>query len=86
MAGLVLGVRDYAITAFVIGVLYVKGMNPGPTEFLANPELIPFGFAAIGLACHILRTRTASRGQSSCRSRWWGRTRSTTSCSASSSC
>lgn len=67
---LVFGIPGDSITAIVIGVLYVKGMNPGPTVFLQNPELIygvfitfflanvaliPFGFAAIGLARHILR-------------------------------
>ncbi|EDP64822.1 hypothetical protein BAL199_05159 [alpha proteobacterium BAL199] len=67
---LVFGIPGDSITAIVIGVLYVKGMNPGPTVFMQNPELIygvfitfflanivliPFGFAAIGLARHILR-------------------------------
>jgi len=67
---LVFGIPGDSITAIVIGVLYVKGMNPGPTVFLQSPELIygvfitfflanlaliPFGFAAIGLARHILR-------------------------------
>lgn len=67
---LVFGIPGDSITAIVIGVLYVKGMNPGPTVFLQNPELIygvfitffvanialiPFGFAAIGLARYILR-------------------------------
>jgi len=67
---LVFGIPGDSITAIVIGVLYVKGMNPGPTVFLQDPELIyavfitffvanialiPFGFAAIGLARHILR-------------------------------
>jgi TctA family transporter len=66
----VFGIPGDSITAIVIGVLYVKGMNPGPTVFLQDPELIyavfitffvanialiPFGFAAIGLARHILR-------------------------------
>ncbi len=67
---LVFGIPGDSITAIVIGVLYVKGMNPGPTVFLSSPELIyavfiafflanlaliPFGFAAIALARHILR-------------------------------
>ncbi|WPZ36103.1 tripartite tricarboxylate transporter permease [Thalassobaculum sp. OXR-137] len=67
---LVFGIPGDSITAIVIGVLYVKGMNPGPTVFIHSPELIygvfitfflanivliPFGFAAIGLARHILR-------------------------------
>jgi TctA family transporter len=67
---LVFGIPGDSITAIVIGVLYVKGMNPGPTVFLTSPELIyavfiaffvanlaliPFGFVAIALARHILR-------------------------------
>ncbi|MDT8343678.1 MAG: tripartite tricarboxylate transporter permease [Thermohalobaculum sp.] len=67
---LVFGIPGDSITAIVIGVLYVKGMNPGPMVFLQTPELIyavfitffianlaliPFGFAAIGLARYILR-------------------------------
>jgi putative tricarboxylic transport membrane protein len=67
---LVFGIPGDSITAIVIGVLYVKGMNPGPTVFLSSPELIygvfiaffianlaliPFGFAAIAVARHILR-------------------------------
>lgn len=54
----------------MIGVLYVKGMNPGPTVFLEQPELIyavfisffmanvlllPLGFIAIKLSRHLLR-------------------------------
>ena len=67
---LVFGIPGDTITAIVIGVLYIKGMNPGPTVFIHSPELIygvfvtfflanlaliPFGFVAIGLARHILR-------------------------------
>lgn len=67
---LVFGIPGDSITAIVIGVLYVKGMNPGPTVFIHTPELIygvflifflaniamvPLGFAAIGLARYILR-------------------------------
>ena len=67
---LVFGIPGDSITAIVIGVLYIKGMNPGPTVFLENPQLIygvfiscfianlaliPFCFAAIALARHILR-------------------------------
>jgi putative tricarboxylic transport membrane protein len=37
---LVFGIPGDSITAIVIGVLYVKGMNPGPTVFLDQPELI----------------------------------------------
>jgi putative tricarboxylic transport membrane protein len=36
----VFGIPGDTITAIVIGVLYVKGMNPGPTLFLFNPQTI----------------------------------------------
>ena len=67
---LVFGIPGDSITAIVIGVLYVKGMNPGPTVFLSQPELIyavfisfflanllllPLGYAAIKSAKQILR-------------------------------
>lgn len=67
---LVFGIPGDSITAIVIGVLYVKGMNPGPTVFIHSPELIygvfvtffianlaliPLGFVAIALARHVLR-------------------------------
>jgi TctA family transporter len=66
---LVFGIPGDSITAIVIGVLYLKGMNPGPTVFLNNPEniyavfivfflanllMIPFGWAAIKAARRIL--------------------------------
>jgi putative tricarboxylic transport membrane protein len=66
---LVFGIPGDSITAIVIGVLYIKGMNPGPTVFLNNPEniyavfivfflanllMIPFGWAAIKAARTIL--------------------------------
>src|SRR5688572_16655571 len=66
---LVFGIPGDTITAIVIGVLYVKGMNPGPTLFLFNPQniyavfiifilanliMIPLGWAAIKLAKQIL--------------------------------
>ncbi|QPC44179.1 tripartite tricarboxylate transporter permease [Kaustia mangrovi] len=66
---LVFGIPGDTITAIVIGVLYVKGMNPGPTLFLFQPQnvyavflifiaanllLIPLGWAAIKLARRIL--------------------------------
>jgi putative tricarboxylic transport membrane protein len=66
---LVFGIPGDSITAIVIGVLYMKGMNPGPTVFLQNPELIyavfiaffmanlaliPLGFAAIRMSRQIL--------------------------------
>ena len=37
---LVFGIPGDSITAIVIGVLYMKNMNPGPTLFTTNPENI----------------------------------------------
>src|SRR5512144_2883665 len=66
---LVFGIPGDSITAIVIGVLYIKGMNPGPTIFIENPAniyavfivfflanllMIPFGWAAIKAAKRIL--------------------------------
>ncbi len=67
---LVFGIPGDSITAIVIGVLYMKGMNPGPTVFLQNPQFIyavflifilanllmlPLGWIAIKLSKQILR-------------------------------
>jgi putative tricarboxylic transport membrane protein len=67
---LVFGIPGDSITAIVIGVLYMKGMNPGPTVFLQNPQFIyavfiifvlanllmlPLGWLAIKSAKQILR-------------------------------
>jgi TctA family transporter len=67
---LVFGIPGDSITAIVIGVLYMKGMNPGPTVFLQNPQFIyavfmvfvlanllmlPLGYAAIKAASRLLR-------------------------------
>ncbi len=67
---IVFGIPGDSITAIVIGVLYMKGMNPGPMVFIERPELInavflaffianlallPLGFLAIKLSRHILR-------------------------------
>ena len=67
---LVFGIPGDSITAIVIGVLYMKGMNPGPTIFLMNPQniyavfiifilanllLLPLGWVAIKGAKQILR-------------------------------
>jgi len=67
---LVFGIPGDSITAIVIGVLYIKGLNPGPTIFmnnavavyaifivfiLANLIMIPLGLAAIRSAKHLLR-------------------------------
>ena len=66
---LVFGIPGDTLTAIVIGVLFMKGINPGPTIFMNTPEfvysifimfivanvlLIPFGIAAIKLSRHIL--------------------------------
>ncbi|WP_028032984.1 tripartite tricarboxylate transporter permease [Chelativorans sp. J32] len=67
---LVFGIPGDTITAIVVGVLYVKGMNPGPTLFLFNPQtiyavflifilanliMIPLGWVLIKFAKNILR-------------------------------
>jgi TctA family transporter len=67
---LVFGIPGDSITAIVIGVLYIKGLNPGPTIFmnnavalyaifivfiLANLVMIPLGVAAIKSAKQMLR-------------------------------
>lgn len=66
---LVFGIPGDSITAIVIGVLYMKNMNPGPSVFLQNPQFIyavfivfiianllmlPIGWAAIKSAKRIL--------------------------------
>jgi TctA family transporter len=68
---LVFGIPGDSITAIVVGVLYMKGMNPGPTVFNENPQFIyavflifilanlimlPLGWAAIKSARQVLRT------------------------------
>ena len=67
---LVFGIPGDSITAIVIGVLYIKGLNPGPTIFmnnaasiyaiflvfiLANLLMLPLGIAAIKGAKQMLR-------------------------------
>jgi TctA family transporter len=47
---LVFGIPGDSITAIVIGVLYMKGMNPGPTVFLFHPELIYAVFLSFFIA------------------------------------
>ena len=47
---LVFGIPGDSITAIVIGVLYMKNMNPGPTIFINNPENIYAVFAVFILA------------------------------------
>ena len=67
---LVFGIPGDSITAIVIGVLYLKGMNPGPAIFIENPPaiyavltifflanllLFPLGWALIKVAGNLLR-------------------------------
>src|SRR6476619_3515062 len=67
---LVFGIPGDSITAIVIGVLYMKNMNPGPTLFTQNPQniyavyllfivanilMIPLGWLCIKAAKQILR-------------------------------
>ncbi len=67
---LVFGIPGDSITAIVIGVLYMKNMNPGPTLFTQNPQniyavyllfivaniiMVPLGFLCIKAAKQILR-------------------------------
>ena len=47
---LVFGIPGDSITAIVIGVLYIKGMNPGPTIFMNNPQNIYAMFLVFVLA------------------------------------
>jgi TctA family transporter len=66
---LVFGIPGDSITAIVIGVLYMKNMNPGPTLFTTNPQniyavfllfvianiiMVPLGFLCIKVAKRIL--------------------------------
>ncbi|UCJ18058.1 tripartite tricarboxylate transporter permease [Pseudomonas sp. MM211] len=66
----VFGIPGDSLTAIVIGVLFMKGLNPGPTIFtenadminavflaflLANILLVPFGFLAIKLFKRVLQ-------------------------------
>jgi TctA family transporter len=47
---LVFGIPGDSITAIVIGVLYLKGLNPGPTIFIENPQNIYAVFIMFFLA------------------------------------
>jgi len=66
---LVFGIPGDSITAVVIGVLYLKGMNPGPTIFIENPQniyavflvfilanllMLPLGWGLIKVAKNVL--------------------------------
>lgn len=67
---LVFGIPGDSITAIVIGVLYMKNMNPGPTLFTTNPQniyavyllfiianliMLPLGYLCIKVAKGILK-------------------------------
>jgi len=66
----VFGIPGDSITAIAIGVLYMKGMNPGPTIFVNNPQniyavflvfvlanliMLPFGWVMIKTARKVLQ-------------------------------
>jgi putative tricarboxylic transport membrane protein len=66
---IVFGIPGDSITAIAIGVLYIKGLNPGPTLFVNNPQniyaiflvfilanliMIPLGWLAIKAARKVL--------------------------------
>ena len=66
---LVFGIPGDSITAIVIGVLYLKGMNPGPAIFIENPQniyavfiifflsnllMLPLGWALVKVARNVL--------------------------------
>ncbi|MBC9179696.1 tripartite tricarboxylate transporter permease [Roseomonas ludipueritiae] len=72
---LLFGIPGDTITAIAIGVLYMKGLNPGPTLFterassmyalyiifiLANIIMIPLGIVMIRVAATVLRAPRAS--------------------------
>ena len=67
---LVFGIPGDSITAIVIGVLYMKNMNPGPMIFMNNPEnvyavfivfilanllMLPLGWACIKASARLLK-------------------------------
>lgn len=71
---LVFGIPGDSITAIVIGVLYLKGLEPGPIIFIKTPELvyaifisfllanlllIPMGWFVIRVSRHLLRVPPA---------------------------
>jgi TctA family transporter len=72
---LLFGIPGDTITAIAIGVLYMKGLNPGPTLFtekassmyalyiifiIANVLMIPLGIAMIRASRHVLRAPRAA--------------------------
>lgn len=71
---LVFGIPGDSITAIVIGVLILKGLEPGPTIFVRQPELVyavfltfvlanlvllPLGWMMIRIARHVVRVPRA---------------------------
>lgn len=67
---IVFGIPGDSITAIAIGVLYLKGMNPGPTIFINDPQniyavflvfvlanlvMLPLGWLTIKVARNVLR-------------------------------
>src|SRR5436309_5812294 len=71
---LVFGIPGDSITAIVIGVLYMKNMNPGPTLFTTNPQniyavyllfilanliMVPLGWWCIKVSKQILKVPRA---------------------------
>src|SRR5690606_4220250 len=46
----VFGIPGDSLTAVIIGVLFMQGLNPGPTVFLMNPELINAVFLSFLIA------------------------------------
>jgi TctA family transporter len=71
---LVFGIPGDSITAIAIGVLYIKGLNPGPTLFVNNPQniyaiflvfilanliMLPLGWLAIKAAKSVLSVSRA---------------------------
>lgn len=51
---LVFGIPGDSVTAIVIGVLYMKGINPGPTVFLQTPQIIYAVFMIFILAIFMM--------------------------------
>ncbi len=75
MPSLLFGIPGDTITAIAIGVLYMKGLNPGPTLFterassmyalyiifiIANIIMIPLGILMIRIAATVLRAPRAA--------------------------
>ena len=66
---LVFGIPGGAVTAIAVGIMYMKGLNPGPRIFINTPEIIyavflaffianlmmvPLGYVAIRMAGHVI--------------------------------